>query len=115
MSALNIDKAALSRLIAVATRIPPAVIDAIGPAPAYVRVRWQELMESLEGEGARARAFENAAGPAFAALETDARFETIMRSLRAQSARGRAETWISDDGTHAANLTGRQEIDACVR
>jgi ParB family chromosome partitioning protein len=105
MSALNVDKAALSRLIAVATRIPAAVIEAIGPAPAYGRVRWQELMESLEEEGARARALEIAAGPALAALETDARFETLMRSLRAQSARGRPETWVSDDGTRAARIS----------
>jgi ParB family chromosome partitioning protein len=105
MSALNVDKAALSRLIAVATRIPPVVIEAIGPAPAYGRVRWQELMETLEEEGARARAFEIAAGPAFAALETDARFESLMRSLRAQSARSRAEIWISSDGTHAARVS----------
>ena len=48
MSALNVDKAALSRLIAIATRIPGAVIDAIGPAPAFGRVRWQELTELLE-------------------------------------------------------------------
>jgi ParB family chromosome partitioning protein len=105
MSALNVDKAALSRLIAVATRIPPVVIEAIGPAPAYGRVRWQELMETLEEEGARARALEVAAGPTFAELETDARFESLMRSLRAQSARGRGETWISSDGTHAARAS----------
>ena len=105
MSALNVDKAALSRLITVATRIPPAVIEAIGPAPAYGRVRWQELIESLEEEGARARAFEIIAEPVFAGLDTDARLETLMRSLRSRSARGRAEAWISNDGTRAARIS----------
>jgi ParB family chromosome partitioning protein len=105
MSALNVDKAALSRLIAVATRIPPAVIEAIGPAPAYGRVRWQELMESLEEAAARARAFEITAEPAFAELDTDARFETVMRNLRSRAVRERAEAWISDDGTHAARIS----------
>jgi ParB family chromosome partitioning protein len=104
MSALNVDKAALSRLITVATRIPPAVIEAIGPAPAYGRVRWQELIESLDEEGARARAFEIIAEPVFAGLDTDARLETLMRSLRSRSARGRAEAWISNDGTRAARI-----------
>ena len=33
MASLNVDKAALSRLIAIATRVPAAVIDAIGPRP----------------------------------------------------------------------------------
>ena len=105
MSALNVDKAALSRLIAVATRIPPAVIEAIGPAPAYGRVRWQELMESLEEAAARARAFEITAEAAFAELDTDARFETVMRNLRSRAVRERAEAWISDDGTHAARIS----------
>jgi ParB family chromosome partitioning protein len=105
MSALNVDKAALSRLIAVATRIPPAVIEAIGPAPAFGRVRWQELMESLEEQGTRARALEITTEPLFAELDTDARFETLMRNLRSRAARGRAEAWISDDGTHAARIS----------
>ena len=59
MSALNVDKAALSRLISVATRIPPAVIEAIGPAPAYGRVRWQELDGELGRGRCPARAFES--------------------------------------------------------
>ena len=105
MSALNVDKAALSRLIAVATRIPPAVIEAIGPAPAFGRVRWQELMESLEEQGTRARALEITTEPVFAELDTDARFETLMKNLRSRAARGRAEAWISDDGTHAARIS----------
>ena len=105
MSALNVDKAALSRLITVATRIPPAVIEAIGPAPAFGRVRWQELMESLEEQGTRARALEITTEPLFAELDTDARFETLMRNLRSRAARGRAEAWISDDGTHAARIS----------
>ena len=28
-----------------------------------------------------------------------------MRNLRSRTARGRAEAWISDDGTHAARIS----------
>lgn len=105
MSALNVDKAALSRLIAVATRVPAAIVDAIGPAPGYGRVRWQELMELLEAEEPRARALAFAAGPELAALDTDARFDAVLRTLRAPPARPRAEPWISADGTHAARIS----------
>jgi ParB family transcriptional regulator, chromosome partitioning protein len=105
MSALNVDKAALSRLIAVATRIPGAVIDAIGPAPAFGRVRWQELTELLEDESNRARSLEMVARSSFVALDTDTRFETLSRALRAQSLRARSEAWVSDDGTHAARIS----------
>ncbi len=106
MTALNVDKAALSRLIAVATRIPLAVIEAIGPAPAYGRVRWQELTEKLEGEGVRARALAIVAAPDFTQRDTDARFEALMQRLRAEPApRARPDVWVSQDGAHAARIS----------
>ena len=105
MSALNVDKAALSRLIAVATRIPPAVIDAIGPAPSFGRVRWQELTELVDEEGNRLRSLEIVKGPAFAALDTDKRFEALTTGLRAKPQRARPEVWVSEDGTYAAKVT----------
>ena len=105
MSALNVDKAALSRLIAVARRIPAAVIEAIGPAPAFGRVRWQELTELLQEEGNRSRSLALVAEPAFAGLDTDKRFEALTRALRAKSLRARPEAWISEDGTQAAKIS----------
>lgn|SRR5574337_450899 len=105
MSALNVDKAALSRLIAVATRIPSAVIEAIGPAPAYGRVRWHELMERLEDEIVRARVLKIVGEPSFGAMDTDARFEALMRGLRAPAERASPEIWVSEDGAHAARIS----------
>jgi ParB family chromosome partitioning protein len=104
MASLNVDKAALSRLISIATRVPAAVIDAIGPAPAFGRVRWQELTDLLEHENNRARAVEMAKDPAFAAMDTDKRFETLNAGLRKKATRARAETWSAKDGTHAAKV-----------
>ncbi len=105
MSALNVDKAALSRLISVATRIPPTVIEAIGPAPAFGRVRWQELTELLEDEGNRSRALGVATDPGFASMDTDARFEKLIRSLKTKIQRLRPEAWVTEDGTHAARIS----------
>jgi len=45
MSALGIDKAAVSKLISVAREIPLELIEAIGPAPEIGRRRWMELAE----------------------------------------------------------------------
>jgi ParB family transcriptional regulator, chromosome partitioning protein len=105
MASLNVDKAALSRLIAIATRVPAAVIDAIGPAPAFGRVRWQELTDLLEREGNRARALEMVKAPTFSALDTDKRFEALADGLREKTSRTRAETWSTKDGTHAAKVS----------
>ena len=105
MASLNVDKAALSRLISIATRVPSTVIEAIGPAPAFGRVRWQELTDLLETEGNRARAIEMVTTPNFRALDTDKRFETIAGALREKASRARAETWAANDGTHAARIS----------
>ena len=53
MASLNVDKAALSRLIADRHPDPAQVIDAIGPAPSFGRVRWQELTDLLDQDGNR--------------------------------------------------------------
>jgi ParB family transcriptional regulator, chromosome partitioning protein len=105
MASLNVDKAALSRLIAIATRVPAPVIDAIGPAPAFGRVRWQELTDLLERENNRACALEIVKAPTFRLLDTDKRFETLADGLREKTSRARVEMWAAKDGTHAAKVS----------
>lgn len=105
MAALNVDKAALSRLIAMATRIPVPIVEAIGPAPAFGRVRWQELTDLLDQDGNRARALGIVRAPDFVLLESDKRFEKLMEGLRSKSERIRPETWVAKDGTHAAKIS----------
>jgi ParB family transcriptional regulator, chromosome partitioning protein len=104
MAALDVDKAALSRLIAIATRVPAVVIDAIGPAPSFGRVRWQEFTELLEQGDNRERAIALVKESGFIALDSDERFETVAATLRTKAERARAETWVADDGTHAAKV-----------
>ena len=105
MAALNVDKAALSRLISVATRIPSNIIDAIGPAPSFGRVRWQEMLDALTDEKVLARARAVVAEPDFASFDTDKRFEVLTARLREPAARARPESWAAADGTHAAKIS----------
>lgn len=105
MAALNVDKAALSHFISVATRIPAAVIEAIGPAPAIGRRRWLELTELLAEPDNRDRALAVIKTEAFAAPDSDQRFEKLARALRTKpAARPQRETWVLKDGTHAATI-----------
>ncbi|SCB50354.1 plasmid partitioning protein RepB [Rhizobium multihospitium] len=104
MAALNVDKAALSRLIAIATRVPTEVIDAIGAAPSFGRVRWQELSDLLDRDENRRRAIAHVKAPGFSDLESDKRFESLAAALRDVTSRARAETWSASDGTHAAKV-----------
>jgi ParB family chromosome partitioning protein len=104
MAALNVDKAALSRLIAVASRIPPDVIEAIGPAPNCGRVRWQELTDLLSEEEGRQKARTVIANAAFGELESDKRFERLYATVREPAARPSAEPWSATDGTRLVRI-----------
>ncbi|GLK74274.1 plasmid partitioning protein RepB [Ancylobacter dichloromethanicus] len=104
MAALNVDKAALSRLITVATRVPLEVIEAIGAAPGFGRVRWQELTDLLEQDDNRRRALAHVKAAGFQDLESDKRFESIVSAIRTTATRSRPEPWSATDGTHAARV-----------
>ena len=82
-----------------------AVIDALGPAPAFGRVRWQELTDLLERAGNSARSLEMLKAPTFRALHTDKRLQDIPDGLREKTSRARADTWSAKDGTHAAKVS----------
>ncbi len=104
MAALNVDKAALSRLIAIARRVPVEIIEAIGPAPNFGRVRWQELTDLMnEGEN-RLRSMAFVAAEAFHLMESDKRFESLYSELRRKAARPAPEVWNTDDGKQVAKI-----------
>lgn len=104
MSALNVDKAALSKLIAIATRIPLGVIEAVGPAPGFGRPRWSELADLLEGEAARVRASAFVQESAFLSQPSDKRFLQLHDAMKVKATRARAEAWTASDGTRAARI-----------
>jgi ParB family transcriptional regulator, chromosome partitioning protein len=83
MAALNVDKTGLSRLISAAVKIPRDLIEAIGPAPKVGRDRWMELAAKLESGTAGESAREIVRDPSFAGVDTDARFELVLKAVQA--------------------------------
>ena len=110
VAALAVDKPALSRLIALATKLPADVVDAIGPAPSFGRVRWQELTDLIEAH--RKQALKLIKEADFLKLESDQRFEWLTAALRTKPERTEPEHWTSGDGTKAAKIgrAGRRLI-----
>jgi ParB family transcriptional regulator, chromosome partitioning protein len=86
MAALATDKTELSKMIAAASALPPALVRAIGPAPKAGRRRWLQLAERLGDREARARVEAVAADVSFAALPTDARFTLALDAALASPA-----------------------------
>lgn len=100
--ALAVDKAQLSKLIAVATRVPAGIIDWIGPAPGFGRDRWQVLAESMADQAVRKKALNFVEAEKTSALDADKRFAALMDALRERVETQKAETCLAADGTRIA-------------
>jgi ParB family chromosome partitioning protein len=99
MAALSVDKANLSRMISISSRIPPDVIETIGAAPGYGRQRWQELTDLLEDK------VNLIGGAEFKALSSDQRFDALFKSLKSKLTRARSAPWVAEDGTRLVRIT----------
>ncbi|WP_159998075.1 plasmid partitioning protein RepB [Roseomonas sp. 18066] len=124
MLALSADKTTVSRLITVVERIPAAVIEAIGPAPATGRDRWVELATLIQRGGAGG-AEAILARADFAEAPSDARFQLLLAGLepprdlpadhpepggddiaaRPETEREPPEAWIHSSGTRVMTVT----------
>jgi len=108
MSSLGVDKAALSRMIALATSLPDELIQAIGPAPGYGRTRWAELAELIDNASKKSKALKLIHAEAFYGLSSDERFEHIFEQLRTAKPKARTAQWKAG-GSKAVKIT---ETDA---
>lgn len=77
-TALSIDRAEVSKLIAVARDLPDAVVKAIGRAPKVGRGRWQALVEVLNDANAMRRAMAVIDTASFRVRDTDDRFISLL-------------------------------------
>lgn len=88
MSALSVDKAALSRLLSVAHAIPSELVTAIGPARKAGRPRWTAFVDRLQ-KASNAEELVNgvAADPKFQGADSDTRFCMVFDALAPKQTR----------------------------
>ncbi|RUX24525.1 plasmid partitioning protein RepB [Mesorhizobium sp. M7A.F.Ca.US.011.01.1.1] len=101
-SALAANAAAVSKMVSVATRIPPSVISKIGSAPSIGRERWVEL--SLLVAKKSDIVDEILSESEFSGLESNRRFEQLFMALNVKEKRVRkasvkpgVQSWAPDD------------------
>ncbi len=80
-AALAVDKAEMTRFIAVARSIPLELIQAIGPAPKAGRPRWMELASRLATTDVRRSLKPLLEDADFKSADTDTRFVRVLRAL----------------------------------
>ncbi|PDT39627.1 MULTISPECIES: plasmid partitioning protein RepB [Sinorhizobium] len=104
MSAIGVDKAALSKMITVVRRLPVEIIEAIGAAPSFGRRRWMELADRLENSGRRAKALSHIRQSVFTEMDSDRRFEKLFALLAETRTRARSEAWLAPDRTRPVRI-----------
>lgn len=102
MASLGVDKAALSRMIALTRRLPPELIEAIGSAPSFGRLRWAELADLLEDEGKRSKALKLIREQDFLTEKSDGRFQAVYNRLKQAAAKTErmataVQSWVPSD------------------
>lgn len=112
-SALTIDRAEASKLLAVARAIPADLVAAIGRAPKVGRGRWQSLAELLQDPALVKKARALVSEPDFQAQSTGERFDMIY-GLRTPAAvpepEAQEQTIRSRDGAALATLVRSKRI-----
>jgi ParB family chromosome partitioning protein len=103
-SALSIDKANLSRMIALVHQFPLELIEAVGSAPSYGRIRWAEVAELLQETGNKAKALRIVQQREFGERTSDARFEAIYEALRPERESARAAVWSNGSSAKAVKI-----------
>lgn len=105
MSALGVDKAALSRMIALVKRVPADIIEAVGSAPSIGRQRWAEVADMLEDRAKRARVAKLVSDNEFAAMTSDDRFNAVHKLLATVKVRAAPIGWTASDGTTPVSIS----------
>ncbi len=111
-SALSIDRAEASKLIAVANAIPVDVVAAIGRSPKVGRGRWQSLAELLQDPALVAQARGLITQQDFQARSTGERFDMIhaLRKPTAVQPAVQEQTVRSRDGVELATLVRSKKL-----
>jgi ParB family transcriptional regulator, chromosome partitioning protein len=84
-TALSVDRAEVSKLLAVAKAIPEDVISAIGRAPKVGRGRWQALAEMVKSSATLKKLRQAMQGPRFARLPAETRLSILLSAANKSS------------------------------
>lgn len=109
IASLGVDKAALSRMIALVGALPSPIIEAIGPAPAFGRQRWAELAEMLKERGKLAKAEKLVGEEPFLAQRSDERFQALYGALKASKEKPQVSTWATPNGSRLVRITDTED------
>jgi len=101
--ALSVNEGDLSSLIAVGSRIPLDIIEAIGPAPGIGRPRWRTLMDLFQDIDCINRARQILAENNVQRMDSDARFRVLVDRLQKKET-PKPQSWKDPHGRRLATI-----------
>ena len=111
-AALTIDAPMLTRMLSVTSRVPEALIRAIGPCKGIGRDRWLDFAQTIERPSNRTAAEVFVTSQPFVEAKSDARFDLLLAELkrtdrprRDGSVKPAKTKWQPEDKTLSAELT----------
>jgi ParB family transcriptional regulator, chromosome partitioning protein len=108
--ALSVDAPMLTRMLSVASRIPPRVIETIGAAKAVGRDRWLEFTRQIEHPASASLANSLVSDPRLPPLSSEQRFELFLAEMRDARKPPKKHkpvgTWRSPDDAVTAEFKG---------
>jgi ParB family chromosome partitioning protein len=105
MASLGVDKAALSKMVALVARLPSEIIEAIGTAESFGRQRWAELADLLEERSKRARAMKAIEAPEFATRTSDERFQAVYELVKTTPKKPERMAWTAANGSRLVRIS----------
>lgn len=105
MASLGVDKAALSRMIALVAQLPAEIIEAIGTAESVGRQKWADLADRLDEKGKRAKALKAINEPEFAVRTSDERFQAIHDLVKTAAKKPDRTVWTAANGSRLVNIS----------
>jgi ParB family chromosome partitioning protein len=96
-------------MIALIRRLPPELIEAVGPSPAFGRQRWAELADLLDEKGKRAKALKLIGEQDFSAHKSDARFQALYDQLKIKRQKPQTEAWKASDGARPVRIVETED------
>ena len=113
MSALDVDKTEVSKLISVAKAVPSDLVEAIGPAPKAGRPRWLALAERSGAARAEKITTTLTSSDDFRRRSTDERFKLVFDALAPNTKqKPECQKWVAEDGVQVARI--ERDKTACV-
>lgn len=111
MKALALHKGDVSYLLQIAKDISHDIILAVGPAPKIGRTRWLALADKLRDDRLLKVARKQISEPNFSVVESDKRFELLLRSITyKQPEESVPTTFQSGNGTDLVTLTRSKRL-----